>query len=143
MAKQGAVKSREIGQVRIYFTRDERHPQRRSGWRRFLPAPPLYMEIIKAAKEDGGIVNATAHYTHYGYSGHGVIQQSHAEIENPHLTLCVELVGPRPRLQAFCRTHGDLLRDKVILYKHLEHWDLAHGLKVKPASRKEISMALE
>lgn len=101
------------------------------------------MDIIRAAKEDGGILNATAHDTHYGYSGHGRIRQQHAEVENQHLTLCVELVGPRARLMRFCRTHGSLLMHKVILYKHLEHWSLDHGLKTNPANLKDVSMALE
>ncbi|WP_354301900.1 MULTISPECIES: hypothetical protein [unclassified Sphingomonas] len=43
---------------------------------------------------------------------------------DPHLTICVELVGERDQLDRFCRRHGDLLGDKVIVYKQLEHWSV-------------------
>jgi hypothetical protein len=46
---------------------------------------------------------------------------------NPHLTMCVELIGPRGELEDFCRRHGDLLANKVIVYKHLEHWSVGRG----------------
>jgi hypothetical protein len=27
-------------------------------------------------------------------------------------------------LETFCRKHGDLLKGKMIVYKHMEHWDI-------------------
>jgi hypothetical protein len=38
--------------------------------------------------------------------------------------LCVELIGEREQLEQFCRQHGDLLKGRVIVYKHMEHWDI-------------------
>jgi hypothetical protein len=35
------------------------------------------------------------------------------------------LICARPKLEAFCARHADLLAKKVIIYKHLEHWTLA------------------
>ena len=32
--------------------------------------------------------------------------------------------GERDQLDRFCRRHGDLLGDKVIVYKQLEHWSV-------------------
>src|SRR5262249_3654624 len=71
------VRTREIGQVRIYMTpRDKRQ---RAGIRNKLFGKPLYQEIIDAAKVHG-ILNATAHHTHYGYSNNGRIQTNMREI---------------------------------------------------------------
>jgi hypothetical protein len=72
-------------------------------------------------------MNAVAHHTHYGFSNHGALQGREAEMINPHLTMCVELIGPRGELEDFCRRHGDLLANKVIVYKHLEHWSVGRG----------------
>ena len=44
------------------------------------------------------------------------------ESMNTDLTMCVELIGPKAKLEAFCRQYGGLLAEKVIVYKHLEHW---------------------
>lgn len=86
-------------------------------------AKPLYRELIRTAKADG-IINAVAQHTHYGFSNQGPIRENGAEISDPHLTICVELVGDRDQLDLFCRRHGDLLGDKVIVYKQLEHWSV-------------------
>jgi hypothetical protein len=68
--------------------------------------------LIQTAKADG-IINAVAQHTHYGFSNHGPIREHGSEIADPHLTICVELVGERDQLDLFCRRHGDLLADKV------------------------------
>jgi len=115
------VSRKEIGMIRIYMKPGERAKQ--STVRAFLSAKPLYRELVLAAKADG-IMNAVAHHTHYGFSNHGAVQQDGAEIPNPELTMCVELIGPKEKLELFCRRHGELLEKKVIVYKHLEHWSL-------------------
>ncbi|NVN91594.1 MAG: DUF190 domain-containing protein [Desulfuromonadales bacterium] len=129
MPHRHQLKSREIGQVRIYMTPGERRKSNGNSLRKLLTGnPPLYKEIIMAARQDG-LLNATAHHTHYGFSGSGQLQDDNREIANPDLNLCVELIGPRDQLERFCRTHGSLLRNKVIIYKHMEHWEIsAHGL---------------
>jgi len=114
------VKEREIGQCRIYMTPGERRSAR--GFRRIF-AKPLYQEIIAAARKDG-IPNAAAHHTHYGYSSNGRIQADSGDIPNDRVNLCVELIGARDELERFCRKHGELLHGKVIVYKHMEHWEI-------------------
>ena len=69
-------------------------------------------------------MNATAHHTNFGYSNSGKLEDEGFELSNPDLTMCVELIAQREELEDFCRTHGDLLKRKVIIYKHIEHWDL-------------------
>lgn len=125
MAHRHQVDSSEVGQVRIYLEQGEKCVGNRKGLKKWLTgAPLLYREIIKAAKKDG-LLNATAHHTHYGFSGAGHLQSDNFEVPNKSLNLYVELVGPREQLELFCRTHGSLLKGKVVLYKHIEHWEIS------------------
>lgn len=136
MAMKHKVTTKEIGQVRIYMT--PREKRKAKSFRERLQIKPLFREIIDAAKRDG-ILNATAHHTHYGYSGSGKVQWDLSEIPNPDLNLCVELIAPRTQLEDFCRHHGDILKDKVIVYKHMEHWDLSHEtIEVVDAAVEEL-----
>ncbi|MHB8285550.1 MAG: DUF190 domain-containing protein [Caulobacteraceae bacterium] len=116
------VTSQEIGQVRIYMAPGER-VKGGSKIRNFLSSRRVYRELVHAAKA-AGLMNAIAHTTQYGFSGHGQIQEIVSELPNPELTVCVELIGHRSQLEAFCRQHGDVLAGKVVVYKHLEHWTI-------------------
>lgn len=114
----------ETGMLRIYLASKEQFRPQGAGWLRgALTTRPLYQELVRQAKQ-AGLVNANAHRTHYGYSNHSHIQATDAERSNAELTMCVELIGPRARLEGFCREHGALLRDKVIVFKHLERWQV-------------------
>lgn len=114
------LSSREVGMVRIYMKPRETALGKGS-W--FGGGKPLYRELVMQAKA-AGIMNAVAHQTHFGYSNSGRLQDEGFEIPNPDLTMCVELIADREQLERFCRTHGTLLRNKVIIYKHIEHWDV-------------------
>jgi len=140
MPHRHQVHAREIGQVRIYMQPRERGSQSGRGLRKLLGTPPLYKEIIREAKRDG-LLNASAHHTHYGFSGSGSLQGgAGGEIPNPLLTLCVELIGPRDELELFCRRHGKLLKGKVIVYKHMEHWEInADHLLTSEAAESEYT----
>ena len=144
MPQRHKVSSREIGQVRIYMT--PREKRKGQGMKRLF-SRPLYQEIIDAAKADG-ILNAVAHHTHYGYSGNGKIQSNSQELPNPSLNLCVELIADREHLEQFCRHHGDLLKGKVIVYKHMEHWDIHEHdhkvkLEIKDVPQEELDVDVE
>ena len=139
MPHRHRVHTREIGQVRIYLQPRERGRQSGSGLKKLLGPSPLYKEIIREAKRDG-LLNATAHHTHYGFSGNGSLEGGGGEIPNPLLTLCVELIGPRDELERFCRRHGELLKGKVIVYKHMEHWEIsASQLRTSEAAEAEYA----
>jgi H+/Cl- antiporter ClcA/PII-like signaling protein len=111
---------KEIGMIRIYLKPREKAVGVGS---RFFGGRPLYRELVVQAKA-AGIMNATAHHTHFGYSNRGKLEEEGYEVPNPDLTMCVELIAPRADLEEFCRTHGDMLKHKVIVYKHVEHWNL-------------------
>lgn len=122
MPKPHTVTAHEIGQVRIYMAPGER-VKGGSKIRNFLSSKQVYRELVHAAKL-AGLMNAVAHPTQYGFSGYGRIQDVTSELPNPELTVCVELIGQREQLEAFCRDHGEVLAGKVVVYKHLEHWTI-------------------
>jgi len=110
---------KEIGMVRIYMKPREKAVGVSN---RLFGGRPLYRELVVQAKA-AGIMNATAHHTHFGYSNHGKLEDEGFELSNPDLTMCVELIATREELEQFCRTHGALLKRKVIVYKPIEHWE--------------------
>jgi H+/Cl- antiporter ClcA/PII-like signaling protein len=121
-----AVVGREMGQLRIYMPPGTKgRPGTR--WRRMLGSKPLYQDLIAAAKADG-ILHATAHNSFHGYSGDQAIQADRSDAPNPRLTLYIELIDQRAKLESFCRAHGDLLKGRVMVYKHVEHWDIHDGV---------------
>ncbi len=131
-----AVMPSEIGMIRIYLKPSDRAAKTKRG---LWSAKPLYRELVTRAKADG-IMNAVAHHTHYGYSNHGPVRENGAEVADPHLTMCVELIGQRGELERFCEQHGDLLANKVIVYKHLEHWTLGpRGIDHEDAPVSELA----
>lgn len=135
--RQHKVVGREVGQLRVYLSSAVKG-RPRTGWKKLLGTTPLYRELIDAAKTEG-ILHATAHNSFHGYSGQQAIQSDIGEAPNPHLTLCVELVDSRARLEKFVKAHGELLRGRVMVYKHVEHWDLHdHTLAELDASPQDL-----
>ncbi|MFT4161030.1 DUF190 domain-containing protein [Shinella sp.] len=127
------LSSREVGMVRIYMKPREKAVGQGT-W--FGGGRPLYRELVMQARASG-IMNAVAHHTHFGYSNSGKLQDEGFEIPNPDLTMCVELIADRGQLEHFCRTHGTLLKNKVIIYKHIEHWDvLGHEIATEEALKE-------
>lgn len=120
MSPKHRVVSKEIGQLRIYLSQGE---TRHGMGLRSLFGRPLYRELIDLAKAEG-ILNATSHVTHHGYSNSGRVHSDNSEIPNPHLSVFVELIDQRDRLEAFCHRHADRLKNRVMVYKHMEHWEL-------------------
>ena len=134
--KNHHIVSHEIGKIRIYLTPRDRVAAK--GFWDKLNAKPIYREIIKAAKQDG-LKNAAAFMTHFGFTNGGKVQEQGAEMANPHLTLCVELIDHKDVLEEFCRKHGELLKGKTIVYKHVEHWDVrGSDLVEEDASPDEV-----
>lgn len=117
-----------MGKVRIYLTPTEK--LRASGFWSRLNASPVYRELIRAAKQEG-LMNAMAFHTHHGYSNGGRVESRDAEMGNPRLTMCVELIDRKEKLELFCRKYGSLLKGKVIIYKQVEHWDVGSSQLVE------------
>lgn len=115
------LKTRDVGMIRIYMKPSDKGKAPRKFW--FFGTKPLYRELVAAAK-NAGIMNAIVHHTHYGYSNHGSIQPEGYEEPNPHLTMCVELICERERLDRFCRDQAEALQGKAIVFQALENWSV-------------------
>ncbi|GFE76961.1 hypothetical protein GR702_16990 [Novosphingobium sp. FGD1] len=120
MSELRKITTTEVGMIRIYLKPSDKVGKRP---RAFWSGKPLYRELVSQAKRDR-LMNAVAHHTFYGFSNHGPVMENGAELSNPHLTMCVELIGRRRQLERFCERHCELLANKVIVYKHLEHWSI-------------------
>lgn len=120
MNKQPIIE-RALGKLQIYVKpKDKVEP---TGLIHRLHSRQLYRELVKLAKDDQ-LMNASVYRTHHGYSMHGRIQASHVELENSELTMCIELVDEKPKLEAFCTKHAGLLQDKMIIFKAVEVWQI-------------------
>lgn len=136
MTRTHDLRTTEIGMLRIYLKPGDKASPRTA--RKLWSARPLYRELVMRAKADG-LLTAVAHQTHYGFSNHGAIRENGSEATDPQLTICVEMIASRPALEGFCECHGALLADKVIVYKHLEHWTIgAAGIRHEEASAAEL-----
>ena len=121
MAPKRFIATSEIGHLCIYLARKDRMPAR--GWLNYLPRRSLAQHIIDLAKRDG-ILNATSHSTLYGFTGRGDVEAIDPDHANARLAMFVELVAEREQLERFVCSHKELLKGKVMVYKHLEQWSV-------------------
>jgi H+/Cl- antiporter ClcA/PII-like signaling protein len=137
MSHKHKIAATEMGKVRIYMSPTEKAKPDGSGFWSKLNAKPLYREIIRFAKREK-LMNAVAFQTHHGFSNSGEIETRDPELGGMRLTMCVELIDHKDKLEGFCREHGELLKGKVIVYKHVEHWAIeAHKLVENEVVEKE------
>jgi PII-like signaling protein len=117
------VKSHSLGKLEIYIA--PKHKVRhgsRSMLRKLFPKS-TYMHLIEEARKEG-ILNASAHSTHTSYTTDGNVISFTAEGDNSSLAMCVELVDKREKLEAFFLRHQESLREKVVIFKEVEFWDV-------------------
>lgn len=117
------VKSHSLGKLKIYITPADKikHPERTT-WQKIFPKS-AYIHIVEDAKKEG-ILNASVYNTHFGFSNKGKIRAMSIEGDNSKLTMCVELVDTREKLEAFFLKNKEHLKDKVVIYKEVEFWDV-------------------
>ncbi len=129
MAATHHLTADEIGMLRIYMAPKDRYKKPGQGRiKAAFSSRELYRELVNQAKQ-AGLVNAIAHHTHYGFSNSGAVQNHEVDSMNTELTVCVEIIGHKTELETFCRQHGSLLHNKVIVYKHLERWQIGKKLE--------------
>ncbi|RYF58439.1 MAG: hypothetical protein EOO39_34255 [Cytophagaceae bacterium] len=115
----------ELGKLRIYLTPAEK--MARPGFLGRLLGKPLGRELVHLAKA-AGILNATIHHAHYGYTNQGQLQEDHPEHGNPRLNIYVEMIDRKDVLEGFCQTYYELLRNKTMVYKAVERWSFTTSL---------------
>lgn len=117
------IRQHSLGKLEIYIA--PAHKVQNGGkslFRKLFPKP-TYMHLIQEAKKDG-IINASAHSTHTSFTTDGKIISFSVEGDNSKLAMCIELVDKREKLEAFFLKHQDSLREKVVIYKNVEFWDV-------------------
>ena len=116
-------KSHTLGKLEIFIEPATKvlHGQR-SLFRQIFPKS-LYLHIIADAKNEG-ILNASAHSTHTSFNSNGTITSFNNEGDNSKLSMCVELIDKREKLEHFFLKHRDSLRSKVVIFKEVEFWDV-------------------
>lgn len=116
-----AILEQSLGKIQIYVKPGEK--VQATGLIHSLRSRQLYRELVKYAKEDH-LMNASVYQTHHGYSMHGEISSTHAELENQDLFLCIELIDKKDKLEEFCCKHAIVLKGKMIVYKAVEFWEI-------------------
>lgn len=110
----------KIGKLRIYMATGEK-VKSKSLLRKFFPKSK-YIKIIQEAKTSG-IMNAHVFNTHAAVQKGGKIAHHSVEGDTSGLTVCVELVDERNKLQQFFKTHSEVLKGNTVIYKEVEYWE--------------------
>ena len=114
------MKITKIGKLRIYMTTGEA-VKSKTLLRKIFPKTK-YLKIMQEAKASG-IMNAHVFHTHAAVQKGGKMTHHSVEGDTSGLTVCVELVDDRNKLQAFFKTHKDILKDNTVIYKEVEFWE--------------------
>ncbi|MHB1179903.1 MAG: DUF190 domain-containing protein [Daejeonella sp.] len=109
-----------IGKLRIYMTTGE-GIKSKSLLRKIFPTRK-YLEIMQEAKESG-IMNAHVFHTHAAVQKGGKMTHHSTEGDTSGLTVCLELVDEKVKLQQFFKTHKDMLKENTVIYKEVEFWE--------------------
>ena len=117
------IKAHSLGKLLIYITSaDKIRHGNRTIFRKLFPKS-AYIHIIQDAKAEG-IINASVYSAHFGFSNGDSINSFNLEGDNSKLTICVELVDKRDKLEKFFLRHKDYLKGKVVIFKEVEFWDV-------------------
>lgn len=110
----------KIGKLRIYMATGD-NVKSKSLLRKLFPKSK-YIQIIQQAKESG-IMNAHVFNTHAAVQKGGKIAIHSVEGDTSGLTVCVELVDEKQKLQQFFQTHREMLKGNTVIYKEVEYWE--------------------
>jgi PII-like signaling protein len=114
-----AIKTQKIGKLRIYLKTGETVKGEKTLHKLFPRSK--YKKILDEAKKSG-IRNAHIFNTHAAYESGGEVHHSNIESDNSGLTVCIELVDEKEKLELFFKTHKAMLRNKTVIYKEVELW---------------------
>jgi hypothetical protein len=144
MKQEKRVHAQTVGLIRIYLSKDERRPG--LTWMQRLFARPLYSEIIAMAREFG-LWGASANAMHAGFTYEGKkTVEFHPDFGFMNTHIFLELIGPRPRLEAFFLYIQPFLGENhVTTFTEVEHWDSVAaaptGLQVATNTESRVAIA--
>lgn len=114
------IKISKIGKLRIYLKTGEAI-ESKSLLRKIFPKSK-YQQIMQEAKE-AHIMNAHVFHTHAAVQKGGDIARHSIEGDTSGLTVCIELVDNKQKLEAFFKTHKELMVENTVIYKEVEFWE--------------------
>jgi PII-like signaling protein len=114
------LKITKMGKLRIYMATGE-SVKSKTLLRKIFPKSK-YLKIMQEAKASG-IMNAHVFHTHAAVQKGGKMAHHSVEGDNSGLTVCVELVDVKEKLQQFFKTHKDILKENTVIYKEVEFWE--------------------
>ncbi|MBS1594100.1 MAG: DUF190 domain-containing protein [Bacteroidetes bacterium] len=114
------IKVQKLGKLRIYLKSGE--TVKSEGLLRKIFPRTAVRKILDEAKSEG-FLNAHVFQTHSAYrKGEKSIHTHAVEGDNSGLTICIELVDEKDRLQQFVIRNEELLAGKTIIFKEVEYW---------------------
>jgi PII-like signaling protein len=117
------IRTHSLGKLEIYLEPTHKVRQgKRSFFRKMFPRS-AYLHIISEAKKES-IIKASVHTSHASYSLGQNVQAFNVDGDNSRVAMCVELIDSKEKLENFFLKHKELLREKVVIYKEVEFWDI-------------------
>lgn len=113
------IKTHKMGKLRIFLRSGETIKGEKLLHKLFPKSK--YRKIMEEAK-NAGIMQAHIYHTHAAYENSGKITHHSAEGDNGGLTVCLELVDEREKLEMFFTTHKAMLKNKTVIFKEVEFW---------------------
>ncbi len=114
------LKITKMGKLRIYMTTGEAIKSKNL-LRKMFPKSK-YLKIMQEAKASS-IMNAHVFHTHAAVQKGGKLSHDSVEGDTSGLTVCVELVDDKAKLQQFFKTHREILKENTVIYKEVEFWE--------------------
>ena len=71
-----------------------------------------------------GIMNAHIYQTHAAYEGGSKVAHYSMEADNKGLTVCLELVDHKEKLEMFFIANKDMLANKTAIFTEVEFWSV-------------------
>lgn len=115
------INIRKIGKLRIYLKAGERVPAKNRISSLF--SKTVYWNLMREAKKDN-IMQAHVFYTNISHRRGEGIHHTTAEGDHSGLTVCLELVDEKEKLELFFKTHASVFKGKTVIYKEVEFWSL-------------------
>ncbi len=116
----GDIKTTKIGKLRIYLKIGEK-VQGDTLVQKFF-SKNKYVKMLDEAK-NSGIRNAHIYQTIGAYENGGKIQHYNLEVSNSGLTVCLELVDEKEKLQSFFKTHRRMFKNRTVIFTEVEFWE--------------------
>ena len=114
------IKVQKLGKLRIYLKSGETIKSK-GLFRKIFPHTAAG-KILEEARDEG-FLNAHAFHTHSAYRKGDKIHNRMVEGDNSGLTICIELVDEKERLQQFFLHNEKLLKNKTVIFKEVEYWN--------------------